>query len=243
MRFMLILLLGQATEDTLPKTPMDTTQGAIVIFLLSAIVLAVVFVGGLSLGRRRLTQGQPWLAYGNFFIVVLGLTVVIIGFLLVLIFLNRFANGTQALGFLTALFGAVAGLVGTYFGIKASSDAAHLSLAGTGTTPPLVSSVVPRDGDQQVDPQQRTVSVTFSKDMRADTITRNTFQLYLMGEPETRVAAADPTYDQDNKRATLTADNPLEQGSNYRAIVTTAVTDREGNALAQDYTWQFRTRS
>ncbi len=78
----------------------------------------------------------------------LGIAAVIIGFLVALLFLDRFTDGTQALGFLTALFGVITGLVGTYFGIKASSDAASSDArsgaesvareAGSATTPPTI---------------------------------------------------------------------------------------------------------
>jgi hypothetical protein len=70
------------------------------------------------------SQGKrSWLDYGSFFVVTLGIVAVIIGFLSILLFLDRFTDITQALGFLAALFGTIVGLVGTYFGIKASSEA------------------------------------------------------------------------------------------------------------------------
>jgi hypothetical protein len=66
---------------------------------------------------------------------------VIIGLLAILLFIDRFEDVTQALGFLSAFFGAVVGLVGTFFGIKASADATvgaqELAAAkGGDTTPP-----------------------------------------------------------------------------------------------------------
>jgi hypothetical protein len=76
--------------------------------------------------QRQPLDGIPrgsWLEFGSFFVVALGIVAVIIGFLSILLFLNTFEDGTQALGFLTALFGAITGLVGTYFGVKTSSDA------------------------------------------------------------------------------------------------------------------------
>jgi hypothetical protein len=56
--------------------------------------------------------------------VAFGITAVFFGFIVMLLFSDTFTNDiATALGFLTALFGAITGLVGTYFGVKSSSDA------------------------------------------------------------------------------------------------------------------------
>jgi hypothetical protein len=59
----------------------------------------------------------------------------------VLLFLSRFTDTAQGLGFLAALFGVITGLVGTYFGVKQSSDAREGTeqLALGGNTAPTVS--------------------------------------------------------------------------------------------------------
>lgn len=91
------------------------------VIVVVAILLIALFWAGARTGT--LTQGQKtWLDYGNFFIVASGLVSVLIGFLVILQFAPP-DDETQALGFLTALFGAIAGLVGTYFGVKQSADA------------------------------------------------------------------------------------------------------------------------
>ncbi len=65
------------------------------------------------------------LRYGNFFVVIFGIMTVLIGFLVAfpLAISNVFEDPTQVIALLSALFGTIVGLVGTYFGVKSSSDA------------------------------------------------------------------------------------------------------------------------
>jgi hypothetical protein len=132
------------------------------------VVVAILLVGLFWVGARTgtLTQDQKtWLDYGNFFIVASGLAAVLIGFLVILQFAPP-ADGTQALGFLTALFGAIAGLVGTYFGVKQSADAragaeklATLS-GGAGTTAPTITIDPPTATLDTNQPHEVTATVT-----------------------------------------------------------------------------------
>ena len=118
LRLMLILL--QQREDLL----LTIAQVGIVVFLIAAIALMAALLIRTGMGRRTLPQDKrSWLDYGNLFVVALGIAAVVIGFLVILLFPNRFTNGTEALGFLTALFGVITGVVGTYFGVKQSADA------------------------------------------------------------------------------------------------------------------------
>ncbi len=121
--------------------------------LVIVILLAGLFWAGARTGTVVQDQ-KTWLDYGNFFIVASGLASVLIGFLIILRVAPP-ADETQALGFLTALFGAIAGLVGTYFGVKQSADAregaeklATLS-SSAGTTAPTIT----------IDPPTATVDV------------------------------------------------------------------------------------
>jgi|SRR5215217_6067563 len=79
--------------------------------------------------------------FGSFYVVAFGITAVFFGFIVMLLFANTFTNNiSTALGFLTALFGAITGLVGTYFGVKSSSDArqgAQDLASGTRRTPTI----------------------------------------------------------------------------------------------------------
>jgi Big-like domain-containing protein len=120
-------------------------QLAVVAFLLVSIILIATLLIRTGIGRSTLPQGErSWLDYGNLYVAALGIAAVIIGFLVILLFLDHFADGTQALGFLTALFGAIVGLVGTYFGVKQSADAregaesATTLAAGVGSKVPTV---------------------------------------------------------------------------------------------------------
>jgi hypothetical protein len=111
------------------------------------IVVPLLLIGLVWAGLRTGTvpkDQRTWLDYGNLYIVASGIAAVLIGFLIMLLFLDRFTDRDQALGFLTALFGVITGLVGTYFGVKQSADAregaeqlATLS-GGVGTTAPTI---------------------------------------------------------------------------------------------------------
>jgi hypothetical protein len=94
--------------------------------VVALIIVSALFVFGLLilLGMFVRRAENP-AAYGSFFVVALGIVVVLIGFLVTfpLIISGVFNDPTQVLALMTALFGTVAGLVGTYFGVKASSDA------------------------------------------------------------------------------------------------------------------------
>ena len=109
------LMIIQATASQL-------TQGTV----LALIIVSALFVLGLLvlLGFFLWRTDDP-LRYGNFFVVSLGITAALMGFLVAfpLLISHIFDDPTQVLAILSALFGAIVGLVGTYFGIKASSDA------------------------------------------------------------------------------------------------------------------------
>lgn len=131
------------------------------VIVVVAILLIALFWAGTRTGT--LTQDQKvWLNYGNFFIVASGLASVLIGFLIILQVAPP-ADGTQALGLLTALFGAIAGLVGTYFGVKQSADAREgaeklATLSGSaGTTAPTIT----------IDPPSATVELNQSHEVTA----------------------------------------------------------------------------
>ena len=215
----------------------------IVVIVLLLVILGVIFwrsQGQTSSQGAAPTSGRRWLDYGNFFIVALGLSFAMIGFFVVLYFLNRFQDGTQAIGFLTTLFGVITGLVGTYFGIKASGDARRGAedLARNGTTQllPTVSSIDPPRDAGNVDGQINVVA-NFSTAMNPDTLTTDNFWLMFAATNE-RVEGS-VTYDPSTATATFTPTNkPLEPGV-YQATITTGAKSGAGNALAADYSWQF----
>jgi hypothetical protein len=180
------------------------------------------------------------------FVVVFGIAAVIIGFLSILLFLGSFDDVTQAVGFLTAFFGAIVGLVGTFFGIKSSADATAgaqklVAASGGDTTPPQVISTNPPDADENVPPNIH-LTATFSKDMDSTTINPNTFKL-LDQDTLQQVAPLVPSgvdYDETTKVATFNPAVVLEHGRRYGATITSGVKDKAGNALAQDKIWHFK---
>lgn len=102
--------------------------------------------------------------FGSFYVVAFGITAVFFGFIVMLLFSDTFTdNIATALGFLTALFGAITGLVGTYFGVKSSSDArqgAQDLASGTRRTPTIT-----------ITPPDATVAVNANHTMTASVLT------------------------------------------------------------------------
>lgn len=135
-----MLILLQDPPEIPPWPP--AVQVGVLALLVVAIATIVFQLIRIGVGKRTLAQGErSWLDYGNFYVVVLGIAAALFGFLVILLVPNRFTDGTQALGFLTALFGAIVGLVGTYFGVKSSADAregTERALAAGGTTTPTI---------------------------------------------------------------------------------------------------------
>jgi hypothetical protein len=220
-------------------------QVGFILFLLVAIILVAVLVVRTGVGSRSISQGErSWLDYGNFFVVTWGIVAVIIGFLSILLFLDRFTDITQALGFLTALFGAIVGLVGTYFGVKTSSDAREgaqqLAVASGDTTKPQVLSNTPLDREVNV-PADIDPTATFSKDMDSSTINPSTFKLLDQATlQQVPSSVADGVhYDEPTKVATFTPAADLQNGRTYEATITSGVKDKAGNTLAQDHVWHF----
>jgi hypothetical protein len=97
------------------------------LFAFVGFVSVLVFIGVRAFQRSGTwdKEDRSWLDYGNLIIVALGLALGLIGFIVILLVVDLFGDKAKALGFLVALFGVITGLVGTYFGVKQSSDAAE----------------------------------------------------------------------------------------------------------------------
>ena len=218
-------------------------------------IVSAIFVVGVLVLLYMLLRNAPNdhgkndpLRYGNFFVVAIGITAVIIGYLVAfpLLISGVFKDPTQVLAILTAFFGAIVGLVGTFFGVKASSDAAAgaqkalAAASGGDTTPPQVLRTNPSDQDEDVDPNIR-ITATFSKDMNPATINPNTFKLIDSSTltPVPPAARNGLTYDELTKVATFIPRAALGNGRRYGATITSGVKDNAGNALAQDKAWHF----
>jgi hypothetical protein len=98
------------------------------------------------------------------------------------------------------------------------------------TRHPRVISTVPAKGATGLGPNAN-VKANFSEDMRASTINTNTFKLFKKGS--TTKVGATVSYNPNLDRATLNPNNPLQRGTTYKAIVTTAARDEAGNRLDQ----------
>lgn len=205
-------------------------------------VLGLLALIGLFAWRTKVPEGP--LLYGNFFVVSLGTITALIGFLVAfpLLISGVFKEPTQVIALLSALFGTIVGLVGTYFGVKASSDAtkqAHQLASDTitsDTTPPVVSSVSPQDLATDVPPDTQ-VTATFSRDMNRATINDKTFKL--LDQAAFTPIAGTVDYHVPNRVATFTPSRALENGKTYGATITAGVKDQAGNALAEDRAWHF----
>lgn len=144
-------------------------------WLIAIGVFAIVLVFGVivlwtGVGARTMEQSQKsWLDYGNFYIVAWGISAVVLGFLATLLFLDAFSSDmSQALGFMSAFFGAIVGLVGTYFGVKSSADAREgaekVALSsGNGSTTPTIT-VMPKNETAALKATHTVTSVATSAD-------------------------------------------------------------------------------
>lgn len=113
--------------------------------------------------------------------------------------------------------------------------------------PPVVHGSTPSAGATRVNPGA-SITVTFSKKVRAATLNRMSVRLHRAGR-SARVPVR-LSYDAGRTRLTLTPRTRLRPGTTYRVVVTSKVRDTTGNQLDQDpqkpgiqgATWTFRTR-
>jgi hypothetical protein len=180
----------------------------------------------------------------KFFIVAIGIVAVFLAFLVALLANSTlFRDPAQLLAVLTALFGVIGTLVGTYFGVKAGSDAAlgAQTLAGGVIAPtrPSVVAVEPVPNATGV-LRNAPVIATFSADMNPNTITNLTFRLVRAADG-VAVQGSPPQYNPATKQATFQPGAQLDANTPYQATITTGVLDQQNNALPADFTWRFTT--
>ncbi len=129
-------------------------QETVMAILIASTVIVIGLLGLIGMFAWRTERS---LEYGNFFVVALGILTALVGFLVAFPLLvgRVFDDPTQVLALLSALFGTIVGLVGTYFGVKSSSDAragaekvAALA-SGVGTTAPTIT-IEPPDANRDV---------------------------------------------------------------------------------------------
>src|SRR5215210_3251171 len=119
------------------------TQATVIAILAASTVVVVSLVALIAYFASRTPanqEGAP-LAFGNFFVVSLGILAALVGFLIAfpLVVSGVFTEPTQVIALLSGLFGTIVGQVGTYFGVKSSGDtsqrAQELARAMAGTLP------------------------------------------------------------------------------------------------------------
>ena len=111
------------------------------------------------------------------------------------------------------------------------------------TTAPTVDSVSPEDNSTNV-AVSTTVAVTFSESMSTSTITTNTdnttctgsFQLSSNNFTTCIKMSAAPSASNSDKTFTVTPDDNLSRGTNYKIQITTYAADTSSNSLADNYT-------
>ena len=229
-------------QDAVPQAAPRIAQTTVLAILVASTLIVIGLLGLIGIFAWKTEQA---LEYGNFFVVVLGILTALVGFLVAfpLLVSGIFDDPTQVLAILSALFGTIVGLVGTFFGVKTSADArqgiqdlASSTIAGDTTQRPQVSSTNPQDRAADVPPETHP-AVTFSKDMDRTTINAITFKL--LDQHNLQPVNGDVHYDVRTKVATFTPSAPLKNGRTYAATITASVKDKAGNAMAQDRTWHF----
>jgi hypothetical protein len=144
------------------------TQGTVMAILIASTLIVIGLLGLIGMFAWKTEKS---LEYGNFFVVTLGILAALTGFLVAfpLLVSNVFEDPTQVLAILSALFGTIVGLVGTYFGVKSSSDAragaervATLA-SGVGTTTPTIT-VEPPDAKRNVSTEHKLTAIVISVD-------------------------------------------------------------------------------
>jgi len=104
------------------------------------------------------------------------------------------------------------------------------------TAPPAVLSAIPSNGATG-EAVNTSISVTFSEPLSAATITTTTFTV------KTGSTAVPGTVIYSGATATFTPTGNWAYSTSYTATITTGVKDLAGNALANNYVWNFTTSS
>lgn len=146
--------------------PVQITQETVMAILIAS---TLIVIGLLALIGMFAWKTEKALDYGNFFVVTLGILTALVGFLVAFPLLvgRVFEDSTQVLALLSALFGTIVGLVGTYFGVKSSSDARagaeKVATLASGTTTPTIT-IEPPDAKRNVSTEHELTATVTSVD-------------------------------------------------------------------------------
>ena len=150
-------------------------------------------------------------------------------------------NGTQLLSALTRGGAPVDYTVSTVKGVAyaqfAAASGAYAATYADDTTAPTVTAFAPPQGATTVS-TNAIVSATFSEPINAATLTEAAFALR---DGANNVIPATLAYNVATRTATLTPNAALAVNTAYTAMLTTALEDIAGNALAADQVWSFAT--
>jgi hypothetical protein len=105
------------------------------------------------------------------------------------------------------------------------------------TTPPTVSSVSPLKGAEGVDINSK-IEIVFSEEMDAATIDA----VSVSAISSVQEAFLEGTLQYSGSKAVFTPAKPLAYSASYIFRISTGVKDKAGNAMAQEFTWSFKTR-
>jgi len=103
---------------------------------------------------------------------------------------------------------------------------------------PTVTSTNPSNGETGVSVATN-ITATFSKDMSATTINKDTFTL----KHDSITVEGQVTYNQGTRVATFSPNESLAFLTTYTATLTTGVMDASGTPLAKEVTWSFTTEA
>ena len=110
------------------------------------------------------------------------------------------------------------------------------------TTPPAVTTVTPANGATGVS-LSANATITFNEPMAGSSFNTTTF---VLRDPNGNVVTANISYNNGQRRATLSPPQTLQGLTTYTATVLGGpggVTDAAGNPLPANYTWSFTTRA
>lgn len=112
---------------------------------------------------------------------------------------------------------------------------------GTSETPSSselsVTGVTPQDGLNGAS-RQPSISASFNRDLFGASVNSGSINLSIGGDS----VQSDVTLDSSGDQVSLVPEQRLLPLGLYSVAVTTSITDIDGNALASEYTWQFRVR-
>lgn len=123
--------------------------------------------------------------------------------------------------------------VGTKVTVGSRPYALGSFIAPLGKTVPTVTATIPANGADDVT-TNTIIQVVFSDMMDASSISSSTFLV-------TGDVAGAITYNNVTKTATFKPSKPLEKKTVYTVTLTTGIKNATGNALASNYTWNFKT--